>query len=94
MSNPNIPAELAYERGGGKERRVQGPAAHRHPEELPPRVDLQGGDTAAAYNLKPSLINDRFPPAVSKTFRDSKKGMSNDGVSAYGGTMVVMFPHL
>jgi peptidoglycan glycosyltransferase len=48
--------------------------------------------TAAVYNLKPSLINYSFPSAVSISFPDSNKTLSNDGFTACGGTMVIMLP--
>jgi penicillin-binding protein A len=47
--------------------------------------------SAAVYNLKPSLIDYSFPPALSISFPDSNKTLSNDD-GACGGTMVEMLP--
>jgi peptidoglycan glycosyltransferase len=47
--------------------------------------------SAAVYNLKPSLINYSFPPALSISFPDSNLTLSNDS-GACGGTMVEMLP--
>lgn len=53
--------------------------------------------SAAAYNLKPSLIGFDFPNAPCVTFSDSNVPLCNDGASpatadACGGTMVAMLP--
>ena len=48
--------------------------------------------TAAVYNLKPTLINYFFPYAVSISFADSNKTLSNDGDTPCGGTMAIMLP--
>ncbi|HVA09363.1 MAG TPA: penicillin-binding transpeptidase domain-containing protein [Acidimicrobiales bacterium] len=47
--------------------------------------------STAVYNLKPSLINYSFPPALSISFPDSNKTLSNDS-GACGGSMVEMLP--
>jgi penicillin-binding protein A len=47
--------------------------------------------TTAVYNLKPSLINFYFPPALSISFTDSDKTLSNDD-GPCGQTMVQMLP--
>ncbi len=48
--------------------------------------------TTAVYNLAPSLINYDFPSAVSISFPDSDKTLSNDGFTPCGGTMATMLP--
>jgi peptidoglycan glycosyltransferase len=59
---------------------------------FPPGSTFKVITSTAVYNLKPSLINYSFPPAVSISFPDSNKTLSNDGFTPCGGTMAVMLP--
>ncbi|HVB90777.1 MAG TPA: penicillin-binding transpeptidase domain-containing protein [Acidimicrobiales bacterium] len=61
-------------------------------ERFPPGSTFKVVTSTAAYNLKPSLADYSFPPAVSISFPDSNKTLSNDGLSACGGPMIVMLP--
>jgi peptidoglycan glycosyltransferase len=59
---------------------------------FPPGSTFKVVTSTAVYNLKPSLTNYRFPPAVSVSFPDSNKTLSNDGSTSCGGTMIAMLP--
>jgi penicillin-binding protein A len=94
LSNPSVPAEKAYA-AATSANDVEGfngltPIATE--ESFFPGSTFKVVTTAAVYNLKPSLIDYSFPPAVSITFSDSNKPLSNDGFTACGGTMTTMLP--
>ena len=94
LANPSVPSELAYEKAVSAND-IEGfngltPIATQ--ESFFPGSTFKVVTTAAVYNLKPSLINYSFPSAVSISFPDSNKTLSNDGFTACGGTMVVMLP--
>jgi peptidoglycan glycosyltransferase len=65
------------------------PIATQYP--FPPGSTFKVVTSAAAYNLKPSLINFNFPIQESIKFDDSPLVMTNDD-GACGGTMAVMLP--
>ncbi len=58
---------------------------------FPPGSTFKVVTSTAVYNLKPSLDNYSFPPALSISFPDSDKTLSNDD-GPCGGTMEVMLP--
>jgi penicillin-binding protein A len=94
LSNPDIPDEQAYAKGA-QTNDIEGfngltPIATE--ESFFPGSTFKVVTTAAVYNLKPSLIDYSFPSAVSISFPDSDKTLSNDGLTACGGTMAVMLP--
>ncbi len=94
LSNPNIPDELAYEKAASANdiEGFNGLTPIATERSFFPGSTFKVVTTAAVYNLKPSLINYSFPPAVSISFPDSNKILSNDGLTACGGTMVAMLP--
>jgi len=97
MSQPNVAAEEAYGNSDpGKV--VEGLTTFSGLDPVATQVSFFPGSTfkvvttAAVYNLKPSLINYSFTPAVSIKFDDSPLVLSNDGLTKCGGTMAVMLP--
>ena len=94
LSNPDVPAEEAYAKVAAT-KDIEGfngltPLATEW--SFFPGSTFKVVTTAAVYNLKPSLIPYSFPSAVSISFPDSDKTLSNDGLTACGGTMAVMLP--
>jgi peptidoglycan glycosyltransferase len=94
LANPDVTSEEAYHYGASV-KDIEGftgltPIATE--ERFFPGSTFKVVTTTAVYNLKPSLINYSFPSAVSISFPDSNKTLSNDGLTACGGTMAVMLP--
>jgi peptidoglycan glycosyltransferase len=94
LANPSVPDELAYEKAVSANdiEGFNGLTPIATEESFFPGSTFKVVTTAAVYNLKPSLINYSFPYAVSISFPDSNKTLSNDGFTACGGTMAVMLP--
>src|SRR6202034_1418584 len=94
LSNPDIPDEQAYAKTAAANdiEGFNGLTPIATEESFFPGSTFKVVTTAAVYNLKPSLINYSFPSAVSISFPDSNKTLSNDGFTACGGTMAVMLP--
>jgi peptidoglycan glycosyltransferase len=94
LANPSVPDELAYEKvaASNDSEHFNGLTPIATQESFFPGSTFKVVTTAAVYNLKPSLISYSFPSAVSISFPDSNKTLSNDGDTACGGTMVVMLP--
>jgi peptidoglycan glycosyltransferase len=94
LANPSVPDELAYEKAVSANdiEGFNGLTPIATEESFFPGSTFKVVTTAAVYNLKPSLISYSFPSAVSISFPDSNKTLSNDGFTACGGTMVEMLP--
>jgi peptidoglycan glycosyltransferase len=94
LSNPDIPAEEASAKAAAANdiEGFNGLTPIATEESFFPGSTFKVVTTAAVYNLKPSLVSYSFPPAVSISFPDSDKTLSNDGLVACGGTMAVMLP--
>jgi peptidoglycan glycosyltransferase len=94
LSNPSVPKEKSYAASAAVNDKegFNGLAPIATEESFFPGSTFKVVTTAAVYNLKPSLINYSFPPAVSISFPDSNKTLSNDGLTPCGGTMAVMLP--
>ncbi len=94
LSDPNVPDEQKYD-GASSVKDTEGfsgltPIATE--ERFFPGSTFKVVTTTAVYNLAPSLINYDFPSAVSISFPDSDKTLSNDGFTPCGGTMATMLP--
>jgi peptidoglycan glycosyltransferase len=94
LSNPDIPAEEAYAKLAAVNdiEGFNGLTPIATERSFFPGSTFKVVTTAAVYNLKPSLITYSFPSAVSISFDDSNKILSNDGFTACGGTMASMLP--
>ncbi len=94
MSNPNVPDEQKYAATASAKdtEEFNGLTPIATEERFFPGSTFKVVTTTAVYNLAPSLINYYFPYAVSISFPDSNKTLSNDGHSPCGGTMAIMLP--
>jgi len=96
LSDPNVSTEEAYHAttavGVDDKEGFDGLTPVATQERFFPGSTFKVVTTTAVYNLAPSLINYYFPYAVSISFPDSNKTLSNDGFTACGGTMATMLP--
>jgi len=94
LSDPNVPDEQKYDAVSSVKdtEGFSGLTPIATEERFFPGSTFKVVTTTAVYNLAPSLINYDFPSAVSISFPDSNKTLSNDGFTPCGGTMATMLP--
>ncbi len=94
LSDPNVANEQKYDAASSVKdtEGFSGLTPIATEERFFPGSTFKVVTTTAVYNLAPSLINYDFPPAVSISFPDSDKTLSNDGFTPCGGTMATMLP--
>jgi peptidoglycan glycosyltransferase len=94
LSDPNVPDEQKYDAASSVKdtEGFSGLTPIATEERFFPGSTFKVVTTTAVYNLAPSLINYDFPSAVSISFPDSNKTLSNDGFTPCGGTMATMLP--